>query len=222
MDQNEPLLEYALKEIRNGIQNGTYPPGTKLVTQKIAASLGISSTPVVAAINRLVTQGLLETIPRKGAIVKSFTAQDIKNYLEMRLMMETYAVDYAIQNVDFCPEIIQEMESIAEDFQTVYKTDFNAVMELELRFHSLFVSLVGNKQLNNLYEFNWSIGSIYHMHNLQNIPLQNLSTSFYEHKLIVEYLKAKDRVHLLDLVRSHLKFLMETLDWFIKNGKRFY
>ena len=36
--QDESLLDYALREIKARIQNGTYPPGTKLSTQEISDS----------------------------------------------------------------------------------------------------------------------------------------------------------------------------------------
>ena len=57
MKRETSLQDYAFLEIRKRIQNGTYPPGCKLSTQEISDSLGISRTPVVAAVNRLVAQG---------------------------------------------------------------------------------------------------------------------------------------------------------------------
>ncbi len=57
MKQPESLQDFAMDFIRRNIQNGVYPAKSKLAPQHIAAELNISSTPVVAALNRLVTQG---------------------------------------------------------------------------------------------------------------------------------------------------------------------
>ena len=50
----DSLVDYAYREIRKRIQIGTYPPGSRLSTQEISTALGVSRTPVVAALNRLV------------------------------------------------------------------------------------------------------------------------------------------------------------------------
>ena len=96
----EQLQEYALSEITRRIQTGEYPVGSRLVAKTIADSLNISATPVVAAINRLAAQGLVETIPRKGAVVKTFSTTDIGNYFEARTMIECFVAHLAVQNVD--------------------------------------------------------------------------------------------------------------------------
>lgn len=57
------LVDYAYREIRKRIQIGTYPPGSRLSTQEISTALGVSRTPVVAALNRLVAEGIAEAIP---------------------------------------------------------------------------------------------------------------------------------------------------------------
>ena len=98
MEQTESLIDYAYREIKNKIQDGTYPPGTKLSTQEISDNLGISRTPVVAAINRLVAQGLAEAIPRRGTIVAQLSTQQIKDIIEVRKMIELYSIKSVIKN----------------------------------------------------------------------------------------------------------------------------
>ena len=78
MEQPRSLLEYALDAIRENILIGKYPAGQKLSTQDIAEELGISRTPVNAAINRLVAEGLAEAIPRRGTIVRKLSKKQIQ------------------------------------------------------------------------------------------------------------------------------------------------
>ena len=78
------MLDYALNEIRARIQSGEYPPGTKLTTQEISDSLGICRTPVISAINRLVSLGLVEAIPRRGMVVAKMSPEQVQDVLEVR------------------------------------------------------------------------------------------------------------------------------------------
>ena len=216
MNYPEPLQEFALTEITRRIQTGEYPVGSRLVAQKIAASLNISATPVVAAINRLAAQGLVETIPRKGAIVKQFSVEDIRNYFDARIMMETYAVKPAIQNVDQHPEIVEELREIVDRFDSVEPTDLEAARVQENRFHPLMVKLAGNAQLDRLYEFNWSVGSVYFVFSLKKVKPENFKISLVEHRQILEALLNKDEARLEFLVKDHLRFLNKALEWYNK------
>lgn len=216
MNYPEPLQKFALTEITRRIQTGEYPVGSRLVAQKIAASLNISATPVVAAINRLAAQGLVETIPRKGAIVKQFSVEDIRNYFDARIMMETYAVKPAIQNVDQHPEIVEELREIVDRFDSVEPTDLEAARVQENRFHPLMVKLAGNAQLDRLYEFNWSVGSVYFVYSLKKVKPENFKISLVEHRQILEALLNKDEARLEFLVKDHLRFLNKALEWYNK------
>ena len=216
MNYPEPLQEFALTEITRRIQTGEYPVGSRLVAQKIAASLNISATPVVAAINRLAAQGLVETIPRKGAIVKQFSVEDIRNYFDARIMMETYAVKPAIQNVDQHPEIVEELREIVDRFDSVEPTDLEAARVQENRFHPLMVKLAGNAQLDRLYEFNWSVGSVYFVYSLKKVKPEKFKISLVEHRQILEALLNKDEARLEFLVKDHLRFLNKALEWYNK------
>lgn len=211
MSYPEPLQEYALTEITRRIQTGEYPVGFRLVAQKIANSLNISSTPVVAAINRLATQGLVETIPRRGAVVKDFSTQDICNYIDTRIMMERYAVEPAIRNVDSRPEIVAELRELADRFDRVSPRDLEGARVLETRFHALFIQLAGNTQLDRLYEFNWSVGSVYFVYSVERVEPENFQISLLEHRKILETLLAKDREGLESLVQNHLRFLNKAI-----------
>lgn len=214
MDYPEPLQEYALNEITRGIQTGVYPMGTKLAPQRIAQTLGISSTPVVAALNRLATQGLVEMIPRRGAVVKKFSTEDIRNFFDTRVMMECWAVRSAIRNVERYPEIVREMEELAEQFDQVPPDDLESARNLETRFHLLLIHLAGNAQLTRLYEFNWSVGSVFFVYSLSKVKPENLRISMNEHREIVTALKSRDEEWLLALISNHLRFLNKALDWY--------
>ncbi|KXL52522.1 HTH-type transcriptional regulator McbR [Anaerotignum neopropionicum] len=218
MEQEESLLDYAFREIRTRIQNGTYPPGSKLSTQEISDSLGISRTPVVSAINRLVAQGLAIALPRRGVIVADFSPQQLKEIIEVREMFELYAVKGAIKNADFSQEILDEMEQVAAELASIDSQNYNLATELEIRFHTLFVSLAGNSQLTKLYINNWNIGSMFQIFMLSKMPLSRHQPSFDQHIEMLQLLKDKNETALLAFIPYHLTPVYGAIEWIMRNG----
>lgn len=214
MDYPESLQDYALDEIRRRIQTGVYPVSSKLAPQKIAADLNISSTPVVAALNRLVSQGLVERIPRRGFIVKQFSTQDIRNYFDTRIMMECWAVNTAIQNVDKFPDLIAQLQEIVDQFDNISPTDLTKARDLETRFHLLLIQMAGNDQLTRLYEFNWSVGSVFFVYSVGRVTPEDFQISLREHRKILNALLQRDEARLLSLIRDHLRFLNKAIGWY--------
>ena len=218
MNMPESLVEVAFNEIRSRIQNGTYPPGTKLSTQEISDSLGISRTPVVAAVNRLIAQGLAKSMPRRGAVVAEITPQMLRELLEVRQMIELYAIKPALFNVDFYPQVLEEMEQICDTLENTPPTEYTKVSDLESRFHRLYVSLASNSQLTKLYEDNWSVGSIFYMFSLSKQPVYKHNLSAKQHREMLRLLRTNDETALSNLIEQHLQNAFNTIDWLSRNN----
>jgi Transcriptional regulators len=214
MKQPESLQNYAMDEIRRRIQTGVYPVKSKLAPQRIAAELNISSTPVVAALNRLATQGLVEILPRRGFIVKGFSIEDIRNFFDMRIMMECWAVSDAVKNVDRFPEIIREMKELVDRFDNISPSDLETARDLETQFHLLFIQMAGNSQLTRLYEFNWSVGSVFFVYSVSKVTPEDFQISLHEHRELLDALVNGDKVRLQSLLKKHLRFLNKAIDWY--------
>ena len=214
MKRPESLQDFATEEIRRRIQTGLYPVKSKLAPQRIAAELQISPTPVVAALNRLTSQGLVEILPRRGFIVKGFSTEDIRNYFDTRTMMECWAAQEAVQNVERFPEYIQEMQSLVEQLDHIASDDLGPVQDLETRFHLLLVKMAGNDQLTRLYEFNWSVGSVFFVYSVGKVPPEKFQISLREHRLLLNTLIQGDSEELQRLLREHLRFLNKAIGWY--------
>lgn len=214
MKSTDSLQDFAYEEIKKRIQNGELPPGAKLNTQEISDSLGISRSPVLAAINRLIALGLVEATPRRGTTVAKLTPAQLRNVIEARQMMELFCVKLAIKNVDYHPLVIKEMESIVQAFETALEGGYPAAADLETRFHTLYISLCGNPQILKFYESNWSVGTMFYLYSSTNMPLENHEISFNHHKEILNALKNKDEAALLAAVETHMSILYETLEWY--------
>ena len=98
-DDYLPLRDVVFNTLRQGILRGLLPPGLRLMEIQLAKQLGVSRTPVREAIRMLELEGLVTTIPRKGAEVAEITPKDLQDVLEVRCALEALAVELACKTI---------------------------------------------------------------------------------------------------------------------------
>ncbi len=91
------LHDAVLNQIRDMIIEGQLMPGTRINEGQVGASLGVSRTPLREAIKTLASEGLVEIVPAKGAVVRRFTVQDIGEILEVLKALEQAAARARLQ-----------------------------------------------------------------------------------------------------------------------------
>lgn len=87
----------AYEQIRQAIVEGQYAPGQRLIEQRIAEELQLSRTPVREALHRLVAEGLVQSEPNRGAVVRALSVDDIADIYGLRARLEGYAAELAAQ-----------------------------------------------------------------------------------------------------------------------------
>jgi DNA-binding GntR family transcriptional regulator len=87
----------AYEQIRQAIVEGAYPPGQRLIEQRIAEELQLSRTPVREALHRLVAEGLVHSEPNRGAVVRALSVEDIADIYGLRARLEGYAAELAAE-----------------------------------------------------------------------------------------------------------------------------
>jgi DNA-binding GntR family transcriptional regulator len=74
-----------------------FGPGEKLKLRVLAAELGVSATPIRAALARLVTEGALEQLDRRSVRVPVLTDARLREVVELRLDLEGKAASRAAE-----------------------------------------------------------------------------------------------------------------------------
>ncbi len=92
--------EAVAQAIERAIFDGVYAPGERLVERELAASLGVSKTPVREALRDLVGRGLVVNHPYRGVRVREITAEMIENLYGLRLLLEPAAVRESVNRHD--------------------------------------------------------------------------------------------------------------------------
>ena len=91
--------EAVFQELEKAIITGNLRPGQKLSTEGIARSRGVSRIPVREAMARLAERGFITTQPKKGSVVNELSRDNLKEILDLRLMLECEAVAKAALNI---------------------------------------------------------------------------------------------------------------------------
>ena len=89
------LREKAYEAIKLRIITCAFQPGEYINELQLSTMLGIGRTPVHQALDRLMLEGMVEIIPRKGAIVRPLSLNEVLQIAEARLVNETYCAKLA-------------------------------------------------------------------------------------------------------------------------------
>ena len=157
MDMNEylPLRDVVFNTLRQGILTGELKPGERLMEIHLAKKLGVSRTPIREAIRMLELEGLVTMIPRRGAEVARISREDIRDVLEVRLVLDSLATKLACKRIT--EEQKEELKKAADGFVRATGTgDVTAIAQADVRFHDVILAASHNKRLvqmvNNLAE----------------------------------------------------------------------
>ncbi|QIB34293.1 GntR family transcriptional regulator [Ancylobacter pratisalsi] len=97
--QHRTLSAAILDQLRKAILDGTYPAGTQLRQDALAATFKVSRIPIREALFQLDAEGLVRFVPQKGAIVSELSADEINDVFELRCLLEPRLLARSIPNL---------------------------------------------------------------------------------------------------------------------------
>lgn len=140
------LRKKVFDQLQNDILNGKYRPGDNLIETRLSEELGVSRTPIREAIRQLELEGLVQSIPNKGAVVKGISAQDIQDIYTIRMLIEGLAARWAAEKIT--PEELEELREALEleEFYTM-KNDTEHLLKFDSKFHDIIFRASKSKPL---------------------------------------------------------------------------
>lgn len=195
------LLDQAYNEIKFRIITCRYRPGDVLSEAEMSLELQIGRTPVHQAIHRLMTDGLVSIMPRKGVMVRPISVDEAIEIVGVRLVTECYCARLAADRADESElrrlrAILDASEKVAE------KRDVQDMMLLDREFHDTVAHAARNTilagVLRNLHERSlrfWFISLRDPEHH---------KTVLAQHRAIVEALQSRDPDAAETAMREHI------------------
>ena len=192
------LSEQAYHILREMITNCRFQPGARLNIQQLARDMEISRTPLWEAVNRLIQEGLLLSIPNRGVFAAEITPAAALEIYTVRAMLEGLAARLAAGNIR--PEAVARMERILDkQYEMVEKQDLIGYSRFDFEFHDAIVELSQNKFLQEMLDFIRGRTQPTRMN-----FLLLLKVSYGDHRAILEALKARDGARAEKTIKAHV------------------
>ena len=200
------LSEKIYQTLRSDILAGRFKDGEELRENTLAKAYGVSRTPVREAIRQLALEGLVETIPNKGAFVNNIHLKDIKDVYAMRSRLEGLAARWAAENMsDKQNEALEEILYMSEYYRK--KALWEQVYMCDNKFHEMFYEGCGSPMLEHVLK-------MFHEY-VQQLRKTNLTDekraeeSFKEHQAMVDAIKMRKPDEAEQLATCHIQNTLE-------------
>lgn len=141
------LRDSTYAELRSRIVNLTYQPGERLIERDLAAELEVSRIPLREAMQLLQSDGLVVLVPRQGAIVSPFTADDVRDLFDVRESLEVLAVRLAAARVHE-HGLARLREQMNQARAAITRGDDPEVAAANSGFHRVLVEVAANPLLS--------------------------------------------------------------------------
>lgn len=135
--------------LRDMIVSFELPPGERLVEKDLAARLGVSKTPVREALAMLEAEGLVETTPYRGAIVRWLSRNEIAEQGFLVDALEMPAYEIVVERIS--DEELAVIDGVAQDLVRARRDrDEMRYGQLAVRIHLLIFACTGFPRLLDL------------------------------------------------------------------------
>ena len=195
------LHDEVTNRVRDMIVDGRLKAGERIAELDLAGQLGISRTPLREALKVLASEGLVELLPQRGAVVKVFTRKDAQDMLAVIGVLEEFAGRQACAASDTEIDSILEMhEQMREHFRNGER---QAYFRLNQEIHDAIVRAANNPTLSMTHGILRK--RMRRIRYIGNGSPENWSAAMQEHDKFIEALKVRDGARLGRLMREHLE-----------------
>jgi DNA-binding GntR family transcriptional regulator len=207
------LHEAVVDRLRDMIVQGVLEPGTKLNERVLSAQLGASRTPLREALKYLASEGLVELLPNRGAIVAPLDRGRVKEIFAVMGALEALAGELACRNAS--DNAINEIRALHYQMLSHHaRGDLAEYFRFNQEIHLKLVELSGNEVLASMYR--GLNANVRRARYIANLSQERWNTAIKEHQQILEALVARDGAKLQRLLSDHLAnklvLVMEVLE----------
>lgn len=196
----QTAYEFVHGVLRWAIVTSQVRPGSRLVQEKLASALDVSTTPIREALRDLASEGLIAFDPHRGAVVQELTEEGLQEIYMIRRLLEPVALRLAVP--EMTPELVEILHVMHE--RIAVKTDKDEWLDADRDFHLAMYEAAGLDRLSTIIEGLEDASIMYVGASL--IDMERLrETAVSEHGAILEALADRDEETAVGALLTHLE-----------------
>jgi DNA-binding GntR family transcriptional regulator len=201
-DRYQSIGDLVCETLRRNILEGRYAPGTQLKERDVAQEIGVSTTPVKSALQRLALEGLVSSVPMRGSFVAENVGTQVAEFGLIRAALEGTAASLAAVKVT--EEGIGRLRVQLEEMQRcALARDVQRSIQANATFHDVIHEIANNPTLRQITD-------MVRTYNLALRPQEVLSDeeqlmqAFEEHQGVFSAIERRSPVLADERMRAHV------------------
>lgn len=225
-DKGSTQTMKAVLGVRELVFSGAIAPGERLSEINVSERLGLSRTPVRAALARLEQEGILEAIPSGGYSVRQFSEADVADAIELRGMLEGMAARLAAER-GVAPARLSALKALVARLDAVFEVpaddmDFDAYVMLNAEFHEMLAELSGSRIVQREIERVMRLpfaGPSAFLNAQISVPAfrASLVVGQAQHRAIAHAIEMREGSRAEAVAREHARLARSNLDFVMKD-----
>jgi len=192
--------------LRSSILRGELKPGQRLAELPLARMIGVSQVSIREGLQLLENQGLVIKHPNRGTYVTEFTTEELREAVEIRIILETRASVLAHRKMVPADEaklrdLVRRME------ESIQEENILELEMVDMEFHATIWQIANNtpleRALRGLVYPIFAFISLTHLSELKEEPLHELGKI---HSNIIDALISGDPRLIEESIRANVMF----------------
>lgn len=199
------VREQVYEQLRSLVIQGHYAQDYRFDLNQLSKDLGVSRTPLGAAIQQLKNEGLLIVKPRSGTFLNLLDEKDVREAFELRKILEVGATSLVLDKITAAEvakisTLNDEMKRILEKGD--YQQNLGDFISLDKQMHELFINSSQHKLLIDTYG---RINTLLLVSRVRHdFKLEDSWQTLKEHEAIVSGLRDRNRSAIETAIGKHL------------------
>jgi len=194
--------------IRAAIIEGRLPPGRRLKEGELATELGISRTPIREAFFVLQAEGLIESTPNRGAAVRSYELDELRDMYDLRAVLEGHAAHRATSRLR--PEQIEDLGASCGRFETLAaEGELRGVVAENLYFHETIHEAAASSRLTGMVRQTIALPLVYR--SFVWYSPEQFGASLHYHRQLVVAFERREPERAEGIMKQHVLEALDTL-----------
>jgi DNA-binding GntR family transcriptional regulator len=147
-----PLREQVLELLRSAIVEHRLKPGQRLIERELVEQIGVSRTTIREVLRQLAAEGLVATIPQRGAVVAIPTAEEAAELYEVRAALEALAARRFVEHASESQirALRAAFDQVAEVMAAGDDADTLAMLQAKDLFYAVLLKGSGNRAIHSI------------------------------------------------------------------------